>query len=284
MSSIRKKRFDVGFELDKDSYYFLCAAGVGDTMLICGFLGDLERKWQGPIHLIIKRSHQFLMKMYAITNYTTVDLSTIELEELRHLSDKCKLPRRGCIYVAHPFVHTELNSFFEPIRDQYSTKRFVPWFLEFLQLPADTRFNVPRFLPVMSEELLRKCRQIAPIEKLILFSPEATSTIQIPDIFWVHLAKRLKQDGFSVISNVINRERCISGTHYLDLPMEDAIALGYSCKGVYSLRSGFCDALYLIGNRLHVFYPSYSSLFIYSLKEMFDQPDIDEQLVLSDNY
>ena len=64
---------------------------------------------------------------------------------------------------------------------------------------------------------------------------------------------------------------------------QEAVELAFNCHSVYSLRSGFCDLLYTRGNRLTVYYPTYASLFLYSLNDMFGRGDICEEIHLVQN-
>lgn len=267
--------------LEREKYYYLCSAGVGDTMLLCGMLAALEDKLGGTIHLLIKRSHEFLMDMYGIREYTIIDFTGLDLPEV---SKACRKPERGRIYLAHPHVHRELESFFVPIRDQNAVFRFMPWFTEFLGLPSGTAFRPPERVPELDGKLKARCETLAPLEKIAVFSPEATSMPAIPMMFWRELAGQLRKRGIHVVSNVMRPENCVPGTYYLPMSAADAVAMGYRCKDVYSLRSGYCDALYLLGSRLHALYPSHSSLYIYSLNEMFGRDDIDERLILQDMF
>ena len=49
-------------ELKNDTYYFECCAGLGDTMLICGYMNALLDKYQAQVRLIVKPSHAFIPK------------------------------------------------------------------------------------------------------------------------------------------------------------------------------------------------------------------------------
>ncbi len=279
MSEIFMSGHAGALRLDRGKFYYLCSAGVGDTMLLCGFYDALERKLGGTVHLLIKGSHEFLMGMYGIREYTVVDFSRLDLHAA---GSSCKKPEGGRVYVAHPHGHREMEAFFAPIRDQNATFRFKPWFIEFLRLPPDTSFRPPDRIPELGAKLKERCERIAPLEQIAVFSPEATSMAAIPMIFWRELAVQLQDQGIHAVSNVMRPENCIPGTSYLPMSAAEAVALGYRCESVYSIRSGYCDALYLLGSRLHVLYPSHSSLYIYSLNEMFGRKDIDEKLVLQD--
>lgn len=264
-------------ELNSSIYYFECCAGLGDTMLTCGYLHALMKKYNAPIHLIVKKTHAFIMEMYEVSNYWILGNEITEGEVKKHTS---MTPRKGYIYPAHPCKHPHLWDFFKPVYYYTSTIRFLSWFRQFLQVGEDEVLDLPKHYPQLSEAAEKKCLQLAPLDKLVLFSPEATSVPEIPRYYWEEKAQELTEQGLAVVSNVINPCNTISGTHYIDLTIKDAIALAMKCHSVYSLRSGFCDLLFSIGPKLHVLYPLHTTFFLYEINEMFPDYHVDEQIVL----
>lgn len=263
--------------LDKNNFYFLCNAGIGDTMLVAGLKSALQEKYGGTVHLLIPPSHEFLMEMYNISEYTLTDFYN---HDLYLISDKSPTPQKGHIFVAHPCVHRELSRFFAPIRDQISIKKFYPWFLEFLCLDKDTPLQLPLNIPQMSDEFRKKVEKIAAVNKIALICIEATSMLWLPEQFWIEKVNQLKDEGLTVISNAKDPQNTVPGSYYLKMELHEAVSLAYSCDSVYALRSGFCDAIYAKGKDLHVYYPRHSSLYIYSLNDLFNRRDIDETIYL----
>lgn len=263
--------------LNADTYYFECCAGLGDTMLTVGFLHALVRKYKAPIHFIVKPTHAFIPKMYGIDEFWTIgcELSLKEMERSMSL-----VPVKGKIYSAHPCKHPELREFFNPIYYYTATFRFVTWFKALLQIDDCETFELPLSYPDLSKETERKCLKLAPLDKIVLFSPEATSVPAIPWYYWEEKAEELTRRGFTVISNVIDPHNSISNTKYIKLNSEDMVALAMRCHSVYSLRSGLCDLIFSRGADLHVLYPLHNTFFIYELNEMFRGYSIDEQIIL----
>jgi glycosyltransferase involved in cell wall biosynthesis len=268
--------FEIKQKLLPDKYYFLCTAGIGDTFLICALHESLERKLNGKVHLLVLPSHEFLIKMYNFTDYTVICLNESVLESL---SDESPIPKRGKVFVAHPHCHRELHKFFQSIYLQTSSIRFYPWFLEFLGLDNNTKLKEPVSFPKMSKNFKCQCEQIASLDKIVLLCPEATSVSSLPELFWRNKAKELKKKGFTVISNAKYKKKMITGTIYIEMDTEEAVALAFACHSVYSLRSGFCDAIYAKGKNLYVYYPSQKSYFIYSLNKLFERTDINEEVI-----
>ena len=113
-----------------------------------------------------------------------------------------------------------------------------------------------------------------------MLSPEATSMLPLSDRFWENLVNELKEQGYTVVSNVIKKEKTVKGSIYIDLTSEEAVILGLNCHSVHSVRSGLCDLIFSKGKDLHVYYPTHSSYFIYSLNSMFRRTDIDERILI----
>ncbi len=263
--------------LDRNTYYFECCAGLGDTMLTCGYMYALELKYQAPIRLIVKPTHAFVPPMYDITDAWVIgkDISASFLE--KH-SDP--VPKKGMIYAAHPCKHPELWEFFKPVYDYTSTIRFLTWFKQFLGIEEYCRLRYPLHYPELRKPVADRCAQLAPLNRIAVLSPEAVSVPPLPSYFWKELADRLYQKGLTVVSNVINPENTVSGTHYVEMASSDAVALCMKCHSAYSVRSGLCDLISEKGPGLHVFYPRHNTFFLYEMNAMFPGADIDEQIIL----
>lgn len=261
--------------LDKNKYYYLCAASLGDTMLTCGFLNALEKKYDAEIILLLSEKQKFIAEMYGISNYIVV---SFDKKCLNQISDENPLPQKGKIFVAHPAFHKELKEFFNPIFYQNSTIRFVPWFKRFLGLPKDTQLEQPIHYPLISEDLKKKCEKIGPIEKIVIFSPEATSMTLLTNSFWENKVQETIDAGLIPVSNVINPKNTIKGSVNLNLTIEECVALSQNCNSVHSIRSGLCDLLFKLGKKLNVYYPTFNAFYLYSLNKMFDRDDINEKI------
>lgn len=265
-------------ELQNDKYYFLCVAGLGDTMLACGFRKAFEEKYNGKIHFLIKKSQEIVMKMYQITDFTIINMDKLDLIGI---GTQTPSPAKGQIFPAHPCYIPSLKSFFNPIYFQYSNVRFKDWFLQFLKLDKDAQFEEPTNYPVMSDNFKAKVNKIAPVEKIVMFCPEATSVLPLDEIFWEYKAKEMAAQGYTVISNVTKPRKCVTGTVYLEMTTEEAVTLAMECSAVYSLRSGFCDLIYKKGKDLNVYYTNHAAYYIFNLNVLFSRNDINEFI---DNY
>lgn len=262
-------------QLDSQKYYFVCAAGIGDTMIVCGFHKALEAKYQSSIVIVVPENQAFIPQMFGIKNYQVVDLGVKGIDDLlakyTSISDKTPIPQKGCLYLAHPVFHTELNAFFVPIYFRKSHILFLDWYKQFLHLPQNTPFEDFKTPPKLSNTAKEILNHLAPLNKIVLISPEATSTEAIPQKFWNSKVQELNTKGYTVICNVKDKGKTICGSIYVPLTLKDMVALAYMCQGVYSVRSGFCDLCYQLDDKLNVYYANRDELYLYGLNSMFNK-------------
>jgi hypothetical protein len=261
--------------LDRNTGYIYCCAGLGDTLLTCGFLHALEKKYGFHMCLILKKVHIIVAEMYGITNIFVLNVD-IDISEIR--KNTTRIPKTGKVFFAHPSAHPELYSVCDPVHR--GTVKFLPWFRLFFNIDKSERFLLPKVYPKLELDLRERCDRVAPISEIVIFSPEATSMSNLPNYFWEQKAKLLRKKGLTIISNVINPANAISWTKYMNLTISEIIALALRCHSFYAIRSGICDLLFSIGKRMHVFYPSHSDFFFYSLNDMFELNEIDERIIL----
>lgn len=257
----------------KDQYNFLSPYGLGDTMMLCGFAKSWEAKNKGKIHFIIKPSHEVVMKMYGFTNYTTAQF---DLKLCKKLGKSVQNPQLGKLFVAHPiFIKTS-----QPILKQFESLSidFKELYSRFLDVDVNA-FKIYENIPKMTSSFRQKIEAISSLDKIILFSPTANSVKSFPQSFWENLCCQLTKDGFSIISNVINPNDAVYGTHYLPMTTDEVVALAHACHSVYSLRSGLCDIIGRKTKNLTVFYDNQNTLFLYGLNKLLNRENIVEEVV-----
>lgn len=263
--------------LKKDCYNFISPFGLGDTMMLCGFKKAFEARNSGGggIHFIVKPSHEAVMKMYGIQNYTLYSFGT-DNASLIKLGKKYTTPQIGKPYIAHPLYIPSAKTLMQKFyRLEVNFKELYALFVN-VDVHA---FELFRHVPKISASFQKKIAQIAPLQKIILFSPTANSVPALPKALWENAAHKLTQQGFQIISNVFEESDCIPGTHFVPMTMEEVVALAYRCHSVYSVRSGLCDLLALSKNLLTVFYDQSSTLKIYGLKTLFHRKKTVEEIV-----
>lgn len=259
-----------------DTYYYLCNGGLGHTVILCGLKKALEEKW-GKICFLLQKEHEFIAKLYQIEDYILVNLDGVNTEIL---SDRYPYPEKGKIFVTHPFSHREAKKFYEPLYRLTSTEKYIPWLCEFLGIEKNSSVCYPNCLPELSQKSREKVHKLGDLNQIVLFLPEALTVPEISERVWEKKAKKWTQKGYRVISCPQNREQTVKGSKFFDLSAEEIVYIGMKCHAVYSIRNGFCELLYSIGKRLHILYPSHSTHFIYSLREIGKDGPIQEEIVL----
>ena len=120
--------------------------------------------------------------------------------------------------------------------------------------------------------------EIAPLNKIVLFAPEAATATEFSPEFWSIISKRVHQQGYKIIVNS-KKYKIKHGISAFDLnlSLQDVIALGFSCAYVFSLRSGLCDVLVGARERLYAFYPAMLHRGMNSLNKCFEPtPNVNE--------
>lgn len=266
-------------ELEQDKYYFLSPFGIGDTLILCGFKKEIERKLNGRICLIIKPSHKIIMDMCNIKDFILLESDaryTLASEELKMLSAKYPYPIKGQIYVAHYLLHPQ----FKDIIEQQSIKKiftFLDCYRYFLGLDWSTEL-------CFSTDLSRvkmKCQLDVDCKKTVLLIPEAHSVGTIQKKFWQELADYVKSQNLVPIT-ATNAEYKITGVKNINISLDELVALTLNCHSVYTIRNGLCDLINFKEN-LWVIYPDVNTYNFNRLKTMFKGSNAHE-VIWSKNY
>lgn len=228
--------------LRADCYYFVSPCSAGDTYYLCALKQTLEKQLQGKIIFVIKPSHKAVVEIFAYEDYIICENSVTtnfhKTPQCFEIDSVVSTPTLGKLYPAHPIPLRKWN---------YPWKTMLEMYLHCFDLPLDTKGDLPTNLPKIDESLRAKLHKIAPLDKIILFCPEANSCECLPTIIFKDECDRLLKQGYKIIVNIPNHKEYLrffsDGMYDLDLSLKEAVALGISCAGVISTRSGFCDII-----------------------------------------
>lgn len=269
--------------LNPDTFYFVSPWGLGDTMILCGLKPALEQKLGGKIHLIVKPSHEVILRMYDDSAYTlakTVHSNPHLSPTLTTIAKHHPHPQKGCFYVAHPDFFPHFKQLFSDMQTGLPHIPFLSWYRQFFGLPDNSVFSFPKHYPSISPALQDRFQKLAPqisLDQTVLILPEAMTVTEFPRVFWEALIQQQKKLGYCVISNITNPSMPhFSGVPNIDLSLEELVALSLACKEVFAIRSGICDLIFSKQEHLHVFYPNNAIRRIFSLKEMFQANRVQE--------
>ena len=264
---------------------------LGDVFYAIGLKDEFERVYGKKLHFIVRPQHEFLMKMYGIKDYSVFDLK--EFEKFATQSDFRYMP-----YASHkshkfdmlckdvfssmpleniPFIlDGDVSSFF--LFDHY-------WcFLWAYNAGINInhfKFPLPKNKLPIQPQLRKKINKIAPLDKIVLFAPEAATATELVQEFWNIIADKVHAKGYKIIVNS-KKYKINHGISAFDLglSLEDVVALGLNCAYVFSLRSGLCDALVGAGERLYAFYPAMLKREMNSLTFPFEQETNVNEILL----
>ena len=252
--------------LRADCYYFVSPYSAGDTYYLCALKQTLEKQLQGKIIFVIKPSHKAVVEIFAYEDYIICENSVTtnfhKTPQCFEIDSVVSTPTLGKLYPAHSDILQRYVAFTSSLN----------WNLQWLDLPLDTKGDLPTNLPKIDESLRAKLHKIAPLDKIILFCPEANSCECLPTIIFKDECDRLLKQGYKIIVNIPNHKEYLrffsDGMYDLDLSLKEAIALGISCAGVISTRSGFCDIIAPHCENLTIYYTNFYYWWQGNLKEI----------------
>lgn len=256
--------------LSQDIFYFVIPFGLSNTNFLCGYKEAIEKHYGGKIHFVIKPSHEVVMKMYNIKDYIVKEFKK---DELFAIKTENPAPLKGSLFIAHPeylnqaeLVNTFDNNEFN-LLDLYN---------RLFDLDKNAEFKFPTWYPEISEKLNEKLKKVARLDKIALIAPETKLINDLDLQLFNPVIKQLRKEGYTVIINVKDRTNWLNGTIYMDLSLEEVIALSLNCGKFCSARSGLCDLIAKIAQNAIVYYPNDSTHKIYNLKSMFNNNSIKE--------
>ncbi len=252
-----------------NEYNLILHKHLGDLVYAVAAKDDFEKKYKAPLHFIVREQHVFLLKMYGITNYTIANFDklikenvVIKLDKFFNLEPTSKeidwlendtflsmfssLP-----IIGQPFICDSLyNKLFE--NKNYNESRFR----RNLGLEQNKN-NIPTNIPELKLETVKEIENISKLSNIVLIAPEAKFAEEFPAELWEILIKDLHKNGFTVfINSKSNKYKNTYSVYDFDLTLKDVIALAYKCAAVFSIRSGLCDVLVGLKEKLYVIYPA----------------------------
>ncbi|MWV67179.1 hypothetical protein DCO58_05750 [Helicobacter saguini] len=207
----------------------------------------------GNLIFIIKPSHKAVLECFNYDKY--IILEDMDVAKIMQSSKVCLTPTKGHIFPAHFHPLNKHNLLQNNIKQSYINL-----------LEIDSIMQKPSNMPLLSDELKLKLSKIAPLEKIILYLPEANSIDSLSQIIFENECKVLHNLGYKILLNSTKKEFDSKYAINLNLSLKDAIALSLICRFVISMRSGFCDVISTHCKNLRIYYPSKEMIDFWSLK------------------
>lgn len=250
---------------DINKYYFIIPYGFGDAMFCCSFYECLKTKFQSEIVFVIRPQHAILMWMYDIDSYVVKNFSENELFEI---AESNRNPIKGEYYVAHPHFGNKKRIEEDFLNIKIS---FVEMFKRFWEIKEKELLSSPKRWPSMTEDLKSKIKGID-LEKTILIAPEmnsASRTEKIPYEWYFKLIEQYELDGYTVLVNAY-KDKQLFAKNYIELEINELIALAINVKKVVTSRSGFSDIIYPKVKNMEIIYPNLAFFRMYRMTDIFE--------------
>ena len=262
--------------LDPEKYYFFFPMHNGDTFTALGFVRWFEKANNGKVVCLIRPSQEVIMRLFEIEDYELIDFDFTENGTLWQtviaMSDMCPNPRRGAIFVALATAHLENRLFWESHAPLNHLQQYAHMYrvsgspTDAFQKPTDAHI-------VVSDAFKQRLSAIAPVENIVLLSPETLSFINkgtgtIALKFWAEEAEKWTKRGFTVLVSSVS-PLSIPNAHFFEMSLEEALWLGIHCKHVTARRSGYTDLLCFFQPDFTVVYPSYAFFATYNFFDLF---------------
>lgn len=260
--------------LDNKYIYIVCPWGIGDTVMVCGLSEAIEVQYGGKVYFIIKPSNECVLKMYGIEEY---QIHTFQEQELRELAGQTPYIEKGKIFVGHPGYYENVEKY---IKCGKYERTFLEMYRELLQLPKESRFVYPCHIPEISNTL-REQLHGKTVEEITLIAPEIQSYPykKMLDPYWRNEIQNAIDRGEQVVLNAIGDHMKEFEDYYVDMSLEDLVALAVRCKKVISVRSGLTDLIYSMVRSMEVVYPDYGFFRKYSFDKLYElNPGVTEKV------
>ena len=246
---------NIEFLLQKDTYYFFIPFGTGDIYFSYMIKHVLQDTLKSKIVFVLQEKDIVIAELFGDTEFIAIQNDEFRTNEnlFLKLPICAKKPTKGKVFPAHAcFIVVEYNIQAPYLLGIYET---------FFKLPKNYHPTFPKNLPKLTPKLQKKLEQIAPLEKIVFYSPEAASMECLPQYIFIKDMESLQQEGYKIILNTIKQNYNYKGTYNLKLSLKDAIAVALNVGKVISMRSGFCDLIAHNAKNLKVYYPSGSLKF-----------------------
>ncbi len=273
----------------EEAYNIFLYMHFGDDFYKASVYQQLQETYKRPVHYIVQPNEVCIMQLWGIENYSVFDIEAwmetrigekvrdrVVYEYLKHdliAQVMPTEPQQGAAFICHPHnnrIYQTWRRRFEPPRVMSNYVRACLGIMKQGKVPTGA-IRYPEWDANFREEI----ESIAPLDKIILIAPEVRSDIMFNPRVWHVMVQQLHARGFTVIENVMDPKNHIKQAVHIKMSVEQALQLGTRCKAVFAARSGLCDLLAGIGDRLHILWPYWrhaQSGPFFSMRENFDIP------------
>lgn len=228
-------------EYDYDDVYILHANSGEEYLFFAYCVKSVLRKNNSkkPLFIATQDYHVDILKMYL------PDANCIYIENLyiRTKSDKWQVKGHTCymIFSANHFHNVEKDAH----RKEIGQVHYLSSINKTLEI-SEKDYTKPNVK--ISQETKQSLKdKIDPLNlnlnSFVVIAPEAQTCEDLPLSLWKKIVKELKQRGFDIFLNIVDKNNYIDGCKSVFLTYQEAYALAQKAMAVISLRSGFTEFL-----------------------------------------
>lgn len=235
--------------LQKDEWGAICPYGIGDTYFLCALAKDfLIHNGGNRFTVIVKKSQIDIPKLFVKDIERIVVLDTLNINALKKFS-RFRMSRP---FLAHPEFFSE-GALLKKLGNDNTN--ILDLYKEAFNLPVSCALSKPEINRESIAKAKKKFKEMClPYGKTVILAPDARSAKTLPLKFWCLLSDKLKQNGWTVCTNVIQNSNYISGTIPIEFSLDEAIPLVELAGWVISSRSGLCDLISSANCKLSIIY------------------------------
>lgn len=261
--------FGIGCNIKLEGNYFLCARGIGDTIIFLSKLKYTQIDFsKEKINLIIQDNQKVLIEAYSryVGKYIVLN---------RNKMNFCiKMAMRGFLannlrFIIPDGAYTFLGYRGLSISDLMNITLNLP--------PEMIEYEKPHFEwdDRRKQEVITKNNLES--KQFVILGIDAESVLGIDKIIWEKIVKCLKKKGYIVVSNLRSPEQTpINETIGLYLPLNEIYLLAEYGGWFIGLRNGLCDLLAYSSCKMTVIYPSEKDKYKFSFDNMHFEKEIEE--------
>ena len=249
---------------------FICPyKGIGDIYFIGAYFNEYCKK-QGIsdyIFAVVGNVCKRVADMFGINNITV--LSQEDMDVLVKYIGFIGVNKTNAKILNHNAMHFNILSPFEVAGRIDWGEMFINGILAF-------ESKVAAATPLKKEV---KLPDIIDKGKTAIIAPYANTVGNIEMSVWEKITERLKEKGYTVITNSIgNSEPAIKGSYAMSFSLEEAVSIVEMAGIFIGLRSGLCDIISSAKADKIILYPDKASEF-FSIKKMGLSEDMKEYCI-----
>lgn len=267
---------------NRSGIYYVCNHHLGDTFIFCSYLSKLNRITGKNHGVIVPEFYDSIPKMFGL-NYVLTE----SMPKNRGFNDIFYFLAKALRMNTLPSVCAYIDAI------KLGGKNKVDLYTGptvFLGLMPKELPDKPIYFSIGAKEEVNKIIKSAHFtgDKGVIIAPYAKTLNELPNDFWMLLSNRLKEQGYTIFTNVSKKEKELPGTIPVSLSPDEMIILAKEIGWVISIRSGLCDLLLPAGISLTVIYSEdflksakYDIYINADVQKMF--PSVVDQIVLENH-